>query len=266
MGVVVEQVQLKAETRRAFDDYILVAEQAMAQTATGTTGFLWADAKPERLLQLHKGAIIAEYWGEEISKGPLAVPQALIHDWVGAMFVPSRTVKQVVALLQDYPNHKNIYKPEVIESSIVSRTGEVFQVYLRLLKKKIITVVLDTYHDVLYSSPVPHRGLCTSHSTEMVEVEHAGTPKEIKSPPDTGYGFLWRLYSYWRFEQTDGGVVVECRAISLSRDVPAGLAWAINPIVRKLPKESLIRTLEATRKALVAVADSAPDKARTILI
>ena len=67
---------------------------------------------------------------------------------------------------------------------------------------------------------------------------------------DTGYGFLWRLYSYWRFEERDTGVVVECRAISLTRNVPFGLGWAIEPMIEKLPKESLIKTLEATRQAL----------------
>lgn len=35
---------------------------------------------------------------------PLEVPEGLIHDWVGAAFVPERTVEQGVALLQDYAN------------------------------------------------------------------------------------------------------------------------------------------------------------------
>lgn len=250
MGIVVEPIELAPETLNAFDSYVLAVEAVMADQ---TKAFLWSDAEPKRTQQLRKGAIIAEYWGDGKSKGALAVPHGLIHDWIGAGFVPNRTVEQVVALLQDYPNHKNIYKPEVIESGIVSRTGNSFQIYLRLLKKKIITVVLDTYHDVLYSSPAPHRGLCTSRSTQIQEVENAGTPNEVKSPPDKGFGFLWRLYSYWRFEESETGAVVECRAISLSRDVPSGLGWAINPIVRNLPKESLINTLEATRKALATV-------------
>lgn len=250
MGMVVEAIELGAETSEAFDSYVLAAEAVMADTADNAAGFLWSEAKPERMQQLRKGAVIAEYW--DGGRSPLAVPQGLIHDWVGAMFMSDRTVKQVVALLQDYPNHKNVYKPEVIESGIVSRSDDSFQIYLRLLKKKIITVVLDTYHDVVYSWPAPNRGLCTSHSTQVQEVEHAGTPKEITSAPDTGYGFLWRLYSYWRFESTIGGVVVECRAISLSRNVPQALAGVINPIVRSLPKESLIHTLQATRKALGA--------------
>jgi hypothetical protein len=249
MGRVVEPVQLKPETVKAFDDYIVAAEAAMAKTATDAVGFLWSDAVPERIQQVRKGATIAEYWNG--SKRPLAVPAGLIHDWIGAVFVPERTVKQVVALVQDYANHKNIYKPEVIESGIVSCSGDRYEIYLRLLKKKVITVVLDTYHDVLYSFPGPHRAMCASHTTQILEVDHAGTPKETRSQPDTGFGFLWRLYSYWRFKEKDGGVVIECRAISLTRDVPAAVAWIINPIVQKLPKESLINTLEATRKALV---------------
>jgi len=32
--------------------------------------------------------------------------------------------------------------------------------------------------------------------------------------------------------------------------VPLGLGWLIEPIIQKLPKESLINTLKATRQAL----------------
>jgi len=67
---------------------------------------------------------------------------------------------------------------------------------------------------------------------------------------DTGHGFLLRRYSYWRFQEREGDVCVECRAISLTRDVPLGLGWIIGPIIQELPKESLLSTLEATRKAL----------------
>ena len=68
----------------------------------------------------------------------------MIHDWIGASFVPGATVEDVLALVQDYDNHENIYKPEVIASRLISHRGNDFQVYLRLLKKKIVTVVLDT--------------------------------------------------------------------------------------------------------------------------
>ena len=121
-----------------------------------------------------------------------------------------------------------------------------------MLKKKIITVVLDTEHEVHYRSLDRARWVCRSYSTRIAEVEDADSLKERVLPPDTGHGFLWRLYSYWRFAEREGGVFIECRAISLTRDVPFGLGWAIEPIIQKLPQESLIKTLECTRKALQA--------------
>jgi hypothetical protein len=153
-------------------------------------------------------------------------------------------------LIQDYDNHKNIYQPEVIASRLISHRGNDFRIFLRLLKQKIMTVVLDTDHEVHYRSLDPTRWVCRSYTTRIAEVEHAGTPRESVLPPDTGNGFLWRLYSYWRFQERKGGVYIECRAISLTRDVPLGLGWIIEPIIQKLPKESLINTLEATRRAL----------------
>jgi hypothetical protein len=261
MVVPVQPVQLKPETVAAFDAYVLAAEEAMDESRQAPVAFLWADGDEKRSEQVRKGDIVAECWGGTKVTEPVTVPEGLIHDLIGAVFVPERSLEQAVSLVQDYANHKNVYKPEVIDSKVISRAGDDFQIYLRLLKKKVITVVVDTCHDAHYSWLAPNRALCRSHSTQVREVEHAGTQKETKSHPDTGHGFLWRLYSYWRFEQKDGGVFIECRAISLTRDIPPTLAWAIKPIVRKLPKESLVHTLEATRNALASagmVAAAAP--------
>jgi hypothetical protein len=120
------------------------------------------------------------------------------------------------------------------------------------MKKKIITVVLDTDHQVHYQSLDRTHWICRSYTTRTAEVENAGSHNERVLQPDTGYRFLWRLYSYRRFEERDADVVVECRAISLTRNVPFGLGWAIEPIIQKLPKESLINSLEATLQALRA--------------
>ena len=111
-------------------------------------------------------------------------------------------------------------------------------------------MVLDTYHDVHYSSSNSGRWLCRSYTTRIAEVQNSGGPHEKVLPPDTGLGFLWRLYSYWRLQEGGGGVFVECRAISLTRDVPLLLKWVIQPIIRSLPRESLVNTLQATRQAL----------------
>ena len=129
----------------------------------------------------------------------------LVHDWVGSVFIPGATVEQTLALVQDYNRHKNIYKPEVVDSRILSHEGNDFRIYLRLLKKKVITVQLNTEHEVKYIQLAPKRWRSISRTTKIAEVENAGKPNEREKPPGTGEGFLWRLNSYWRFEERDGG-------------------------------------------------------------
>jgi len=108
-------------------------------------------------------------------------------------------------------------------------------------------VVLDTEHAVHYQRRDETRWWSRSRSVRIAEVQDPGTPSEKTLPPDTGRGYLWRLNSYWTFQELDGGVYVEIEAISLTRDVPRGLRWLVDPIVRTLPRESLADTLRATR-------------------
>jgi len=249
MPQIAKPMQLMPQTVEAFNGYISQAEAAMEQTLCAGAPFLWSDLVPERTKQVQAGKVVAQFWA---GRAPVDVPNGLIHDWIGAALIPGTTIEDTLALIQDYDNHKNIYKPEVIASKLISHHGNDFQIYLRLLKKKIITVVLDTDHEVHYRSLDRSRWVCRSYTTRIGEVQDAGSSKETVLPPDTGYGFLWRLYSYWRFQERDGDVHCECRAISLTRDVPTGLGWAIKPIIQKLPKESLTNTLENTRQALQA--------------
>jgi hypothetical protein len=241
----VEKVEMKAETLLAYTTHIAAAEAAVEARLRGEAPFLEGCA--ERIAQLRKGTIIVEL---SFGNRPLHVPDGLIHDWIGVMCIPGTTVEKTLALLQNYDNHKNIYQPEVIGSRLIGREGNDFQIYLRLRKKKIITVILDTDHDVHYFSVNSMRWACYSRTTRISEVEDAGKPTEKVWPPDTGYGFLWRLHSYWQFEESEDCTYIECRAISLTRDVPRALAWIIEPIILKLPRESLKATLEATRRAL----------------
>ena len=241
-------VTLKPKTLQAFEDYIRDAEEAMQPALGGRGAFLWSDLNSNRSQQVKQGQISAQLWAGD---WPVKIPNGLIHDWVGAVFIPGATVERVLALVQNYDDHKNIYQPEVMDSKLLSHEGNHFKIFLRVLKKKIITVVLDTDHDVHYTPLEEKRWFCRSYTTRIAEVEGVDTAKEKVLEPDTGYGFLWRLHSYWKFDEKNGGVTVECRAISLTRDIPMGLGWIIDPIVRNLPQESLIHTLDATRRALV---------------
>ena len=111
-------------------------------------------------------------------------------------------------------------------------------------------MVLNTEHEVKYFPVDRTRWRSVSRTTKIAEVDRAGKPDERDKPPGTGEGFLWKLDTYWRFEERDGGTWVECQAISLTRDIPTGLGWIVEPIIRSLPKESLENTLRSMRAAL----------------
>src|SRR5579864_2545622 len=191
MAQTARPVQLKPQTVEAFDEYIRETETSMEQRPLGIRPFLWSDLNSKRAELVRGGQVVAQFWA---GQGPANVPSGLIHDWIGAAFIPATNLKKILALIQDYDHHKNIYKPEVIASRLISHRGNDFQIYLRLLKKKIMTVVLDTDHEVQYRCLDRERWFCRSYTTRIAEVENAGTPKEKVLLPDTGYGFLWRLY------------------------------------------------------------------------
>jgi hypothetical protein len=81
-------------------------------------------------------------------------------------------------------------------------------------------------------------------------VESPGTPSEREKPVGNDSGYLWRLNSYWRVLQRDGGTYVQSESISLTRDIPAGFGWLISPFVTSIPRESLEFTLTTTRNVL----------------
>jgi hypothetical protein len=241
-------VELQPHTVEAFDRYVRLAETRLDRQAH-SPGFLWVDSASGRKIRVERGEAIAEPWA---GTGDTDVPDGSIHDWTGAVFIPGATLAKTLALVQNYDSHKAIYKPEVQDSKLLKRTGDEFQVYLRLLKKQVITVVLNTNHDVRYFPLDAARCYSQSHSTRIAEVDNPGEPDEREMEPGRDHGFLWRLNSYWRFEERDGGVYVECEAISLTRSVPVGLGWLVNPIVRTLPRESLENSLKTLRQALLA--------------
>ena len=237
--------ELKPETLRAFDLYVKEREAALSHRIRSGP-FLWSDESPDRARRVKGGEVVIN--GRD--GGVHEIKSGLVHDWSGAVFIPGATLKQVLDLVQNYDNHKNIYDPEVVDSKLRNRNGNDFHIHLRLLKKKVLTVVLNTEHDVRYFALDATRVHSRSYSRKIAELDDAGTQQERELPPGKDHGFLWRLNSYWRFQERDGGVYVECEAISLTRGIPMGLGWMITPIIRDLPRESLEKTLNATRDAV----------------
>lgn len=244
--------QLKPETVAAFDHYVQRSEVRMSEEIA-SRNFLRIDGLPQRdadLARLKHGEVIVQRL-ETLDHGrAVPVPGGLIHHWMGTVFIPGASLDQTLAFLQDYDHQSRFYAPDVERSKLISRNGDHFKIFLRLRKHKVITVILNTEYNVKYSRLAADRATSDSRSTRIAEVENAGQPNESEKPVGNDSGFLWRLNSYWRFLQRDGGVYVQLEAISLTRDIPGGLNWLIGPFVSSIPKESLEFTLTHTRDAL----------------
>jgi hypothetical protein len=248
--------ELKPEAVRAFDRYVQLTERRMQTELQPGAAFLWVDSLPEArrngvYAQLQHGEVVSARMETRDPSDHLRTPGALIHHWVGTVFLPGASVQQVLALLEDYDHHAMYFGPEVAKSKTLEHTGDDFKVYLRLTRKKIVTVVLDSEYEVHYEQLGAGRAQSRSYSTRIAEVEHAGDPREVQLKPGDDHGFLWRLHSYWRFFETGRGVYVQCEAVSLTRDIPTGLGWLIAPFIESIPKESLEFTLRSTRTAVL---------------
>ena len=116
----------------------------------------------------------------------------------------------------------------------------------------MITVVLDTEHEVDYFRDSASRAHSRSSATHVAEIENPGKATEREKPRGDDNGFLWGMETWWRMEEKDGGVYLQGEVVSLSRSIPVGLGWMVGGFVTSVPKESLTFTMEATRKAVLA--------------
>jgi hypothetical protein len=242
---------LQPRTVAAFDRYVAATEVERA----ADPDFLWIDRgadPPPRRDALRKGALVIEKLETRERGREIEVPDGLIHHWLGAVFVPGATVDEALALLQDYDRHDEIYTPNVTRSRLISRSGDTFRLFLRFHMKKVLTVVVNSEHEARFTRTGPGRAQSRIYSTRIAEVEDPDTATEREKPVGRDGGYLWRLNSYWRLEERDGGVYVQCESISLTRGIPFGVGWIVRPFVTSIPRETLEFTLETTRKALAS--------------
>jgi hypothetical protein len=249
--------ELKPVTLAGFERYVHAAEARITKEENDPPDFLYTDGlsaaeHDQTHASLQRGEVfIAPLKTLDASGQAIEAPGGLIHDWVGVIFIPGVSLRQTIELLQDYDHHQDYFKPEVIGSRLVSRQGNDFKIFLRFRKKKVITVVLDTEHAVRYTPVDSTHWYSRSFTTRIAQVEHPGEPGEHELPVGDDGGYLWRMKTYWRFEERDGGVYVQCESISLTRDIPRGLGWLLEPFVTSVPKESLQDTLANLRTAVL---------------
>ena len=248
----VAAADLQPNTVAAFDRYVRATEVLMAAEPFLRIDSLNEAEREKTLAEVRRGEVYIERLSTREAGKPIDVPGGLIHHWLGAVFVPDATLDQALDLLQDYDRHAEIYRPAIARSKLVSRDGDVFRMDLRFYMKKVITVVVNTENEARFMRLGPGRAQSRIYSLRIAEVADPGTPQEREHPVGRDGGYLWRLYTYWRFLERDGGTYVQCEAISLTRGIPRMLGWLIGPFVTSIPRESLLFTMDTTRKALAA--------------
>lgn len=243
---------LKPATVAAFDNYAGHREVAVKAEVQDRSKFLWVDhleqAQREKAYQdLRAGKVLIDQ-GKQVK-----APDGLIHHWTGVIFIPGATLPQTLKFIQDYNHHASNYSPDVVASRLISQNGTTYRINQRYKKKKALTVVLDTDQDIWFLNIDAQRAASFGRTTRVSEVEDPGSPKEKLLPQGQGMGFLWKMNAYWRFLEQDNGTYVQCETISLTRDIPTGLQWAIKGFVNSVPRESLSFTLNQTRVKVAAL-------------
>jgi hypothetical protein len=248
-------VDLRPDTVTAFDEYVKLTDARSNEELQRGTHLLWIDALPESdrmqaYEALKNGEVKVQRLETRENGQKIRCPGGMIHHWAGVVFIPGAKLQGVLRVLQDYDHQAEYYAPDVERSKIESHDDDHFLVFLRFRRHKVITVVLNTQHDVHYVRDSDTREHSRSSAVHIAEVRNPGKPDEREKAPGEDGGFLWRMDTWWRMEERDGGVYVQSEVVSLTRDIPAGLGWLIGPFVTSIPKETLTFTLEATRRAV----------------
>lgn len=234
------RAEVSASAWTGSDEYLRSVERRLAGQHRQTAGFVALPA-PDALVRVRRGEIIIEKITPSAS-----VSGGLLHHWRATAFVPGAGVEQIERLLADFRSYPRLYGPDVEAATLLGQVANRSAVRLRVRQKHLLTVSLDTTYDVEVSRLDAAHGYSLSRSTRIDELDASGRPLS----PQSEHGFLWRQNTYWTYAAQDGGLLLQVESISLSREIPAGLGWAVRPFVESVPRSSLEFTLRRTMQAL----------------
>jgi hypothetical protein len=229
-----------------FNSYITEVESRLAEQHRLQAGFL-APLNADQQSQLRDGQLVIQRLSPDSDK----LPGALLHHWRATVFAPGVTASDFERVIRHFDDYPRLYAPEVLQGKVLSRqSSDHIQAFMRIRQHHVLTVVLDTWYDITYGHLDPKHGYTISRSTKISEISSPGTANERELSPSEDHGFLWRLNTYWTYEEADGGLYMQVESVSLTRSIPAGLAWVISPFIESVPRESLEFTLRSTVNAL----------------
>lgn len=255
--------ELKPETLNAWENYVQRTERRIRAELASQSRFLTLDFQDPAASSRERQAVLA---GEipiremkTVTDGnrPIDVPDGMIHHWRGSVLIPGVTLDFVLSRVNN-PKQEDTRQEDVLDSRVLEQAPGQLKLFLKLQRSKIVTVVYNTEHMVRYQKHEAGKAFSSSVATKISEIEHLHGNEEREKPQGHDRGFLWRMNSYWRYQQVSGGVLVECESLTLSRSIPALLEYMIRPIIKKVARESMHRTLQSMRTRMVRSHQSNP--------
>ena len=246
---------LQSETLKAWDASVKITEQRIEKELASQKGFLALDFQDSSCAARERKAVLAgEIPVHRISTDAdadgIPVPDGMIHHWRGSVFIPGVPLNFVLSRVGN-PASEDTRQEDVLASRVLESGPGKLRLFLKLQRSKIVTVVYNTEHTVRYRYSGLERAFSSSIATKIAEVERLSDSREREKPEGRDRGFLWKMNSYWRYQQVPGGVIVECESMTLSRSIPGLLMPAVRPIINSIARESMQRTLQSLRSRLI---------------
>jgi hypothetical protein len=246
--------ELHSETLQAWSNYVGAVEKRIQSERFSSTGFLsidfWNSSKAEMARKsLFTGKVLVESVPAD-SRNLEEIPDGMVHHWRGFIFIPGVTLDDVLFRVEN-PTAENVKQEDVKDSRLLEKSPGQLRLFLKLQRSKIVTVVYNTEHLIKYSKHSNAAAWSSSIATRIREIENFQKQDEREKPEGQDSGFLWKLNSYWRYQQIHGGVIVECESMTLSRSIPPILSVIVQPIIKSIARESMERTLQSFRSRML---------------
>jgi putative flippase GtrA len=251
---------LKPETLKAWKAAVEETERRISAELSSDKGFLAMDfLNPQDAARERRAVLSGEIPVIQVTTAKnIKVPDGMIHHWRGSIFIPGVPLDFILYRVKN-PNLEDTQQEDVLDSKVLERSPNGLKLYLKLQRSKIITAVYNTEHLIQYKSHGSGQESSRSVATKIAEIEFKSNNDEREKPEGHDRGFLWRMNSYWRYQRVDGGVIVECESMTLSRSVPFLLEYFVGPLIKNTARESMNRTLESMRMRMIRAYKSLPE-------
>ncbi len=245
--------ELQEQTVAAWERYLAATQLRVAAELDDGERFLAVDFHEDGARfrrEALAGDVVIEGMRTHDERGErIRVPKGSINHLVGLILVPNAALNDMLDGLHDIPPHE--LQEDVLDSRVLSRDGDAFELYVRVdLNAPMASAQFNIEQDVEYVRPGGDRAWSRIEATRIAELEEPGSPNEREKPIGNDSGYLWRMNLFWRYEQVDGGVLVECEQLTLSRGIPALARFFLAPIINGAPRDALEKTLRSIAEHL----------------